>query len=270
MLMHTKTAISAVMITLNSERVLARVLASLSWCDEIVVVDSGSTDQTVAIAESFGCRVMHRDFDGFGTQKGFAVRQALNDWVFVVDCDEVVTPGLRDEILERVGHEPGIAGYRVPISLVFLNQLMRYGGEYKMRHLRLFNRHYGTYNVNRVHEDVLLNGKVANLKNHCLHYSYASIHEYFEKFNRYTTSGAQDLAARGKQTSVAGIAFRMPFSFVKEYVIRRNLLNGYPGFMWSLFSAMYPVVKYAKLREMNEKRQIVNPVHVHPEISTLA
>lgn len=270
MFMHKTTAISAVMITYNSERVLAEVLRALSWCDEIVVVDSGSTDQTIAIATSFGCRVMHRDFDGFGTQKGFAVRQAHNDWVFVVDCDEVVTPALRDEILARVGTEPDIAGYKVPISLVFLNQLMRYGGEYKMRHLRLFNRRYGTYNVNRVHEDVLLNGKVANLKHHCLHYSYASIHEYFEKFNRYTTAGAQDLSVRGKQTSIAKIAFRMPFSFVREYVVKRNVLNGYPGFMWSLFSAMYPVVKYAKLREMNSAAQAVRQIPVTSEVATFS
>ncbi|OIN60503.1 glycosyltransferase family 2 protein [Arsenicibacter rosenii] len=266
--MHKTTAISAVMITYNSERVLKEVLAALSWCDEIVVVDSGSTDRTIAIAESFGCRVMHRDFDGFGTQKGFAVRQAHNDWVFVVDCDEVVTPELRDEILARVGNEPGIAGYRVPISLVFLNQLMRYGGEYKMRHLRLFNRRQGTYNVSRVHEDVLLNGQVATLKHHCLHYSYASIHDYFEKFNRYTTAGAQDLAARGKQVSVAKIAFRMPFSFVREYIVKRNVLNGYPGFVWSLFSAMYPVVKYAKLREMNRPAPVLSKLPRVSEVET--
>ena len=155
------TAISAVMITYNSERMLAEVLQSLAWCDEIVIVDSGSTDRTLAIAQEFGCRVMHRDFDGFGTQKGFAVRQAKNDWVFVVDADEVVTTALRDEICQRVGHEWEVVGYKVPISLVFLDRLMRYGGEYKMPHLRLFNRQYGTYNVNRVHEDVLIQGKLA-------------------------------------------------------------------------------------------------------------
>lgn len=245
------TAISAVMITYNSERMLAEVLQSLAWCDEIVIIDSGSTDHTLAIAEEFGCRVMHRDFDGFGTQKGFAVRQAKNDWVFVVDADEVVTPALRDEICQRVGHEPEVVGYKVPISLVFLDRLMRYGGEYKMPHLRLFNRQYGTYNVSRVHEDVLIQGKLAKLHNHSLHYSYGSLHEYFEKFNRYTTAGAKDLQSRNRKASVAKIVVRMPFSFIREYFVKLNVLNGYPGFLWSLFSAIYPVVKYAKLLEMN-------------------
>lgn len=253
------TAISAVMITYNSERILSEVLSSLSWCDEIVVVDSGSTDRTLSIANRFGCRIIHRDFDGFGMQKGFAVRQAKNDWVFVVDADEVVTPDLRDEICARVGHEPTIVGYKVPISLIFLNRLMRYGGEYKMPHLRLFNRQYGTYNVNRVHEDVLIVGNLGKLHHHSLHYSYGSLHEYFDKFNRYTTAGARDLQSRNKQTGIAKIVFRMPFSFIREYFLKLNVLNGYPGFLWSLFSSIYPVVKYAKLLEINslsEERSI--------------
>ncbi|GAA4417722.1 glycosyltransferase family 2 protein [Nibrella viscosa] len=239
------------MITLNSERVLPEVLQALSWCDETVIVDSGSTDRTLAIADRFGCRVLHRDFDGFGTQKGFAVSQAHHDWVLVVDADEVVTPELRDEIQQRIGQEKAV-GYEVPISLVFLGKLMRYGGEYKMPHLRLFNRQYGNYNTNRVHEDVVLSGPVARLHHHMLHYSYGSLHEYFEKFNRYTTAGARDLVTRQKKGSLFQVLFRLPLTFLKEYILKLNFLNGYPGFLWSLFSAMYPVVKYAKLREMEE------------------
>ncbi|GAA4453433.1 glycosyltransferase family 2 protein [Nibrella saemangeumensis] len=239
------------MITFNSERVLPDVLQALAWCDEIVIVDSGSTDCTLGIAGRFGCRVIHRAFDGFGAQKGFAVTQASHDWVLVVDADEIVTPELRDEMRQRVGREKAV-GYAVPISLVFLNKLMRYGGEYKMPHLRLFNRQYGNYNTNRVHEDVVLNGPVARLQNHMLHHSYGSLHEYFEKFNRYTTAGARDLASRQKKGSLVQVVFRLPITFFKEYILKLNLLNGYPGFLWSLFSAMYPVVKYAKLREMQK------------------
>lgn len=246
--------ISAVIITFNSERVLPEVLRFLTWCDEVVVVDSGSTDCTLNIANRFGCRVICRAFDGFGTQKGFAVDQARYDWVLVVDADEVVTPELCYEIRQRVGHEKAV-GYEVPISLVFLGKLMRYGGEYKMPHLRLFNRQYGNYNTNQVHEDVVLKGPVARLQNHMLHYSYGSLHEYFEKFNRYTTAGAKDLVVRHKKGSLFQIIFRLPVTFLKQYILKLNFLNGYPGFVWSLFSAMYPVVKYAKLREMRENLQ---------------
>jgi len=249
------TPISVVMITLNSERLLPIVFDALRWCDEVVVVDSGSTDNTITIAREWGVRVMHRDFDGFGTQKGFAVSQAKNDWVLVVDADELVTPELRDEIIERVNNEPGVVGYEVPISLIFLGRLMSHGGEFKMPHLRLFNRTFGTYNTNRVHEDVeLKGGKVLTLKNHMLHDSYESLHEYFEKMNRYTTAGAHDLNGRGRKASLGQVMGRLPLTFLKEYLLKRNFMNGYPGFVWSLFSAFYPVMKYAKLREIQQKR----------------
>ena len=249
--------ISAVMITLNSARLLAPVLDALRWCDEVVVVDSGSTDRTVEIAQRRGCRVLHRPFDGFGTQKGFAVAQARNSWVLVVDADEVVTPELQAEIRDKVARsESGMLpykGYEVPISLIFLGRLMRYGGEYKMPHLRLFDKRYGNYNEARVHEDVVLDAPVGRLDNHMLHDSYGSLHEYFEKFNRYTTAGAKDMQSRGKRPSAAPVILRLPLTFLKEYILKLNFLNGYPGFVWSLFSAMYPVVKYAKLREIGKQ-----------------
>lgn len=249
--------VSAVMITFNSARILPAVLQALQWCAEVVVVDSGSTDQTLAIAQQFGCRILHRDFDGFGLQKGFAVEQAQNNWVLVVDADEIVTDELRSEIQLRLAEvEAGTLGFRgfeVPISLVFLGRLMRHGGEYKMPHLRLFDKRSGNYNNARVHEDVVLNTPVGRLTHHMLHDSYGSLHDYFEKFNRYTTAGARDLQSRGKTGSVTQVIFRFPLTFLKEYLLKRNVLNGYPGFVWSLFSAMYPVVKYAKLRELQSK-----------------
>ncbi|GAB3328609.1 glycosyltransferase family 2 protein [Larkinella ripae] len=246
--------VSAVLITFNSARILPAVLNALQWCAERVVVDSGSTDQTLAIAEQAGCRIIHRGFEGFGLQKGFAVEQARHHWVLVVDADEIVTEELRTEIQLRLAEvETGtldFRGFEVPISLVFLGRLMRHGGEYKMPHLRLFDKRFGNYNAARVHEDVVLNAPVGRLTHHMLHDSYGSLHEYFEKFNRYTTAGARDLQSRGKSDAVAQVVFRLPLTFLKEYILKRNVLNGYPGFVWSLFSAMYPVVKYAKLREL--------------------
>jgi glycosyltransferase involved in cell wall biosynthesis len=243
--------VSAVLITRNAERLLGTVLAALQWCDEILVVDSGSTDRTLDIAAEHGARILSHAFEGYGPQKAWAVSQAANDWVLVVDGDEVVTPELRSEIEARLERESADwAGFEIPISLVFLGRLMRHGGEYRMRHLRLYDRRRGTYNQNRVHERVELDGPVGRLEQHMLHDSYGSIAAYFDKFNDYTTAGAADLAARGKSAGVVMIALRFPLTFIRQYVIRGHLLNGYPGFIWSLFSAMYPVVKYAKLREM--------------------
>lgn len=243
--------VSAVLITRNAERLLGQVLDALRWCDELVVVDSGSSDATIQIATARGAKVIAHDFEGYGPQKGFAVRQARNNWVFVVDADEIVTPELQQEIVNTLDLGPDHwVGYEVPVSLVFLGRLMRYGGEYKMPHLRLFNRRYGSYNENLVHERVVLDGPVGRFANHMLHDSYGSIEAYFDKFNQYTTAGARELAARGTSAGLATIVFRFPLTFMRQYLFRGHILNGYPGFLWSLFSAMYPVVKYAKLREL--------------------
>ena len=252
--------ISAVVITRDAARLLATVLDALQWCDEILVVDSGSVDDTVAIAESRGARVLHRAFDGYGPQKAFAASAARNDWVFIVDADEVVTDELRAEIEAKVAAADAgrlaARGFEVPISLVFLGRVMR-GGQYKMPHLRLFDRRHGNYNAARVHETVVLDAPVARLEHHMLHSSYGSLHQYFEKFNAYTTAGAEELHDRGggRTASAASIVLRFPVTFFKEYVLRANFLNGYAGLVWSLFSAIYPVVKYAKLRELLESRE---------------
>jgi glycosyltransferase involved in cell wall biosynthesis len=254
-----------VLITRNAERLLAQVLAAVRWCDEILVVDSGSTDDTVAIATKAGARVLTHPFEGYGPQKAWAVSQAANDWVFVIDADEIVTPELHREIERRLERDSGsYAGYEVPISLVFLGRLMRHGGEYKMRHLRLYDRRRGNYNQNRVHERVELNGPVARLAEHMLHDSYGSIATYFDKFNDYTTAGARDLHARGKTAGAATVALRFPTTFVRQYLLRGHILNGYPGLVWSLFSAMYPVVKYAKLRELTRPNRPPEPLAAEP------
>jgi hypothetical protein len=175
--------------------------------------------------------------------------------VLVVDADEVVTPELQREIEQRLDRDAGsFAGYDVPISLVFLGRLMKHGGEYRMRHLRLYDRRRGNYNQNRVHERVELDGPVGKLDEHMLHESYGSIESYFDKFNDYTTAGARDLHARGKTAGVGTIVLRFPATFIRQYFLRGHVLNGYPGFVWSLFAAMYPVVKYAKLREMTRSK----------------
>ena len=251
--MPPRAPITAVIIAFNAERLLGAVLDALQWCDEIVLVDSGSTDATTDIARTRGARVVQRAFDGFGSHKAFAVAQARNHWVLVVDSDEIVTPELRREIEAAVARvdrgDLPYRGFDVPISLVFLGRLLRHGGEYKMRHLRLFDKRHGNYNAARVHERVVLDGPIGRLENHMLHDSYGSLEAYFEKFNQYTSAGADDLADRGESAGPWKIAVRFPLTFIRQYLVRGHVFDGYPGFLWSLFSAMSPVVKYAKLRE---------------------
>jgi glycosyltransferase involved in cell wall biosynthesis len=245
------TKISAVIITLNEQSGIAKTLQSLAWCDEIVVVDSGSTDATVKICERFGCRVFYNPFTGYGEQKHFAVGQAKNDWVLSVDADEVVTESLRDEILSCFSHATvSCTGFYTPISLVFLGRLMRFGGQYAQPKLRLFNRRYGNFNLRRVHESVELTGGIRPLKHHILHESYENLADYFHKFNHYTSLASQDLFHKRKPPSRVQIFLRLPLDFIKTYFVRGCCLDGYAGFVWSLFSAFYPVVKYAKLEEL--------------------
>jgi glycosyltransferase involved in cell wall biosynthesis len=251
--MIPKTKISIITLTLNNERTLDEVLkAVVDWADELLVLDCGSTDRTEEIARKYHSNFIYRKFDGFGTQKHYAVSQAKNDWVFVVDADEVVTGELRDEIITTL-QSTDYEGFMIPNTLIFLGKPLRYGREYKMPHLRLFNKKFGNYNDRQVHEDVILNGRIATLKNHVLHYSYADLTDFFNKTNHYSTRGAVELHKKGKKASLIKVITKFPISFFTEYFIRLNFLNGYRGFIWSLGQAIDGTLKYAKLREMSDK-----------------
>ena len=244
---------SVVIITLNNQRTIREVLAAVfAWANEIVVVDSGSSDKTLEIAKEFDCSISYRKFEGFGKQKHFAVNQAKNDWVFVVDADEVVTLELKNEI-SYVLREPIYQGFMIPNTLVFLGKIMRFGREYKLPHLRLFNRKFGNYNDNEVHEDILFDGNIGKLSNHILHFSYTDLSDVLEKTNKYSTLGAIDLKKRGKNASIFKIITKFPITFITEYLIRLNFLNGFEGFIWSFLGGVGTTLKYLKLRELNKK-----------------
>ncbi len=246
-------ALSAVLISHNNEGTIAETLCALDWCDEILVVDAGSSDRTVAICREFGCRVIQRDFDGFGRQKRYAVSAARNDWVLVVDTDEVVTPELQRQICRRLSRENGrYLGYEIPISLIFMGRILRFGGQFGKRHLRLFDRRAGNFNLADVHEKVILQGPVGVLDGHIRHASYRDVEHYFEKFNRYTSLAARQAQGRRRPASWWDIVWRFPLTFLHLYLIKGLLLDGYPGFVWALFSALYPTVKYIKLAELQE------------------
>jgi len=246
--------LSGIIITHNEADRLATTVESMkAICDEIIIVDSGSTDHTVSLAHSLGCRVLERAFDGFGTQKQFAVEQAKNDWVLVIDADEVISTALANEINHSLLN-PFCAGYFLPRTFVFLGKAMKGGHEEKKKYLRLFDRTKGSFSADKVHEDVTVSsGEVKWLKNTLLHSSYRDIHHYFVKFNQYTSLGAEEVHRNGKHISTAILAARMPITFVQYFLFKGYFRDGYQGFLWSLFSSLYPVVKYAKAREIKNK-----------------
>ncbi|WP_128547858.1 glycosyltransferase family 2 protein [Larkinella soli] len=256
MTLPARVPLSVVIITLNAERTLAKSLASVAdWADEIILVDSGSTDATLSIARKFECRVYHREFDGFGTQKQYAVEQATHDWVLVLDADEIVSKPLALEIRELFTKgTPIMDGYALPRNLVFLGRVLRYSGQHRQPILRLFDRRQGCISPTRVHESVQVAGPVGRFSAPLIHDSYGSLHEYVVKMNQYTTLSAGEMAARQKKANLPLQGLRFLFTFLKIYIFRRGVLDGYPGFVWALLSAVYPVIKYTKLHEIQDAK----------------
>lgn len=244
--------ISVVIIAKNEEENLKISLPKLSWCNDIVVIDDYSTDKTIDIAESYNAKVFQRKFDGFGTQKQHAVAHTKNDWVLNIDADEVMTDELINEI-KNLKLNDNKTAYEIPIRHVFLNKVFRYGKESKYYHLRLFNKLYSNFDNAKVHEKVKHDGNVVKLNHVILHYSYKNLTHYFEKFNLYSSIGAQKLKDKGKSRSIILTLISFPFYFIKHYFIYLNCLNGKEGLIWSWLNACYHVTKYLKLQELNKQ-----------------
>jgi len=245
--------ISAVIITHNEEARIRLTLESVKWCDEVVIMDSNSTDTTIDICKEYSnCKIFFQPFLGYGLQKELAVEKASNDWVLSLDADEVVTDALRKEI-QTILSERDIqsSGFYVPITLIFMNKLFRYGSEHKNMHLRLFNKTEGDYDTKSLHETVHVKGFAPELNSEILHDSYRDIHHYLEKLNHYTTIYADEAFKRGKHVSKFMSIFRFTFELIRQYFIKLNFLNGYAGAVWSLFSASYVFVKLIKIEEKN-------------------
>lgn len=245
--------ISAVIITYNEESRIQPTLESIKWCDEIMVVDSCSTDRTVSICEKYpNCKVFIQPFLGYGLQKKFAVDKATNNWILSIDADEVLSESLANEI-KKIMSEPVIkhSGFFIPITMVFMNKVFKYGAENKCLHLRFFNKNDGNFDTQNLHEVVTLNGSTSKLKNEMLHYSYYDIHHYIQKMNNYTCIYANDAIKKNKIAGQMKSIFRFKFEFIRQYFIKCNFLNGYPGFVWSLLSSYYVFVKLVKLYEKN-------------------
>jgi len=248
--------LSVVIITHNEEENIPHCIHSVKdLADEILVVDSFSTDRTVEICNSSGCKVISHPFEGYGQQKQFGVDQAANSWILSLDADEVVTDELKQEIRTLLQQEPvPHGGYQIPFSLFYMGRILRYSGTGNEFHLRLFDRTKGRFTVVKVHEGVEVNGPVGSLKGKIIHYSYRDLFHHLQKINTYTTQAAEGYTAQGRKFSKAWVAFKFPVSFFVFYIIKLGILDGYPGFLWSFFAALYGSVKVAKTIEMQEHK----------------
>jgi glycosyltransferase involved in cell wall biosynthesis len=246
--------VSVVIITYNEETIITETLSRLWWCDEVIIIDSGSTDNTTTICKELGCKVFTRTFKGFGEQKKYGVSKAKNDWILCIDADEILTDGLVEEIKKELS-QPDIkyAGFSVPRNLVFMNKVFKYGKESRSSVIRVFNKTKGNWDGAVVHEKVVLAEPVKQLKNKILHYSYNDYSQFINKINLYSSLGAKKLLNKKSKKNKAVVALGIPFNFFKYYVIDLNLQNGYRGFAWAVFNSFYHFVKYLKLSELKEK-----------------
>jgi glycosyltransferase involved in cell wall biosynthesis len=247
--------LSVIIITRNEAADIGACLDSVAWADEIIVVDSGSTDDTVAICQAFGARVdVAADWPGFGAQKNRALSHASRDWVLSLDADERVTPELRREIENIIAQAHAAAAYDIPRLSSYCGRFMRHSGWYPDYVTRLFRRGAARFSDDVVHERLLVDGDTGRLKHELLHYAFADAEEVLRKVDQYSTAGAQRMHARGRRATLAGAVVRGLWSFLRTYVLKLGFLDGREGFLLAVSNAEGTYYRYVKLLLLNRER----------------
>lgn len=248
--------ISAVIIAFNEERHIADAVRSVEWVDEIIVVDSESTDATREIAASLGAKVIVNPWPGFSDQKQFATDQASNDWILSLDADERVSEPLRTEISQVLNGKPSVDGYRIPRLSYYMGRPIRHGGWYPDYQLRLFDRTKGRWNGAVIHESVkMLNeNRIARLRSDILHHTVESAADHQQMITeRYAPLGAQKMLDEGRRTSPVRAVFAAWFTFVRSYFLKLGVLDGFAGFCIAYFAAHNTFAKHLLLIELQDK-----------------
>ena len=245
--------LSVAVITLNEEERLADCLASVAFADEIVVVDSGSSDRTVAIAEAHGARVITQAWLGFGRQKQFAIDQCRHQWVLVLDADERIPPATAQEIT-AVLRQPAHVAYSLPRQNFFCGRWLKHAGWWPDRVVRLFDRTQARMSDRLVHEGLVVDGPVGQLQGVIVHQANRDIAHTLAKINDYSSAGAAELAKSGRKGSPWQAAARSAWAFVHNYLLRRGFLDGKEGFVQAVCDAVNVFFKHAKLWESGRRK----------------
>jgi glycosyltransferase involved in cell wall biosynthesis len=242
--------VTATVITFNEAANIQAALASLSWADELIVVDSESTDDTVALARQFTDRVIVRPWPGYVAQKNFAAEQASHDWIFSLDADERVSAPLAAEIAGVLRAGAAAAGYRVPRVTFHLGRWIRSTDWYPDYQLRLYDRRRGRWTGRYVHESVAVDGAVADLGGELQHHAYRDLAHHLQTMDRYTTLAARQMYEDGRRAGWLDLAVHPPAAFLRNYVLRGGFRDGVPGLIVSAMNARYVGLKFAKLWEL--------------------
>jgi len=246
--------ISATIIAFNEQKNIARAIESLRCCDEVVVVDSGSTDRTVEIAERLGARVIEHPWEGYAKQKNAAAEAASNDWIFSIDADESLSEALEAEIWRLKKKGTTCDAYRMPRLARYLGRWILHSGWYPDLKVRLYDRRKGRWAGNYVHESVEVNGRVGRLESNLLHYTCDSLTEHLTTMNQYTTLAAQQLVSEGVRIGWRHLLIDPMWTFLRNYFLKRGFLDGMEGLAICYMAGTYNFVKYAKAKFMNPER----------------
>jgi len=250
--------LSVAIVALNEEANLGRTLASVRWADEIIVVDSGSTDRTCDIAREYGAKVTHEPWRGYVAQKNYALELCTQDWILALDADEEVSPGLAGEIRGVVSAGGKFEGYAMPRQNLFLGKWMRHGGFYPDPKLRLFRRGAGYSTGFDPHDryELKSQGPVGRFRHPLVHYTYPTLTYYLEHMNRYSSLGAKMAVAKGRRGfSLFNIVLRPLATFIYNYIFRLGFLDGREGLLLHLYHAGYVSWKYSKAWERAYKEE---------------
>jgi glycosyltransferase involved in cell wall biosynthesis len=244
------TKITAIIPTLNEEIHLKDAINSVGFADEIIVIDSFSTDKTLEIAEKMNVKIIKRKFDNFSSQKNYAIEQATYDWIYMLDADERVTEKVREEILKAVKNPKDFIGFYVRRTFYFAGKKINYGGCQRDKVIRLFLKQCATYK-GVVHEKIVVKGKLGFFKNKIDHFSYKSYNHYISKMNHYGALRSQQFFEEGRKVNFFHILIKPCARFFIHYFIGLGFLDGFTGLIFAKIQAYSVFVKYVKLWSLN-------------------
>jgi len=247
------TKITAIIPTLNEEIHIEAAIKSVSFADEIIVIDSFSTDKTIELASKHNVKIIKREFDDFSSQKNYAIDQAKNDWIYILDADERVTLELSKEIKESIKNPNDFIGFYIKRITHFAGKQIKYGGIQNDEVIRLFLKEFCKYDGAVVHEKICFSGKIGFFKNSIEHYTYRDYNHYINKLNWYATLKARHLFTKGKKVNLFHLLIKPFARFVKHYFIKFGFLDGYAGFIFAKTQAYGVLIRYVKLRLLNKK-----------------
>ena len=245
--------LSVTIITRNEADKIRDCLESVTWADEIIVVDSGSDDDTMEICREYTKTVASKPWSGFGPQKNKALALAKGDWILSIDADERVSEQLREEILQAMKNPADNIAFEIPRLSNYCGRFMKHSGWYPDHVLRLFKKEHGRFSDDLVHEKVIVSGKTGKLKTPLLHYSFDNLDQVLQKINHYSTLSAENMYKKGKSASLRKAIGRGMWTFFRNYVLQRGFLDGREGLMLAISNAEGTYYKYAKLALKNRQ-----------------